>query len=116
MKIKFTKWLAVVVLMQSSVILAQTPTVTTTDFSGLTPIQVTLGGNVTNQGGSSVTDRGIVYSTKNSNPKIGGEGVTTMSIGSGTGSYSNNLTGLTGVTGNGVTVKLIVAFGSSPAR
>jgi hypothetical protein len=77
---------------------AQIATVNTSESSDLTPSQVTLGGEVTNQGGSTVTDRGIVYSTKNSNPKIGAEGVTKWQIGSGTGSYSQALTGLSGVT------------------
>lgn len=57
MKTKFTKWLAVIALLQSSVILAQTPTVTTTDFGGLTPTQVTFGGDVTSQGSSAVSGK-----------------------------------------------------------
>jgi len=53
------------------------------------------GGNVTSEGSSAVTARGILYSTLTSNPTIGGSGVTQKSNGSGTGSFSADEYGLT---------------------
>ena len=70
---------------------ANMPTLTTSAASNLTTVSATLGGNITNQGGSSVTQRGVCYSTSISP-------TTANSItndGSGTGSFSSNLVGLT---------------------
>ncbi|PWG05953.1 LamG-like jellyroll fold domain-containing protein [Polaribacter aquimarinus] len=55
----------------------------------------TLGGNITNQGAAVVTQRGIVYSATNTNPEIGGTNVTQKTSGSGTGIFSERITGLT---------------------
>ncbi len=66
-------------------------TVTTTAVSNLDFTTATSGGNVTADGGFTVTERGIVYSTS-SNPTISDSKIT---AGSGTGSFVSNLTGLT---------------------
>jgi len=55
----YAKWTAI-----------QEPTVTTTEASDLTPTAVTVGGEVTDDGGDSSTERGVVYSTKNSNHNL----------------------------------------------
>jgi hypothetical protein len=60
-----------------------------------TPIKVndttyTLGGNVTNQGGSAVTERGVAIALTN-NPVINDPDGATIAIGSGIGSFSTNI-------------------------
>jgi hypothetical protein len=64
-----------------------TPTVTTAAMSSITSTTAIAGGNVTDNGGAAVTDRGVCYS-----------GITLpttcSSAGSGTGSFANNITGL----------------------
>ena len=68
------------------------PTVTTTSpVTNITQTTATGGGNVTNDGGSPVTERGICWSTSH-NPTISGSH---SSNGTGTGVYQVNMTGLT---------------------
>ncbi len=71
------------------------PTVVTTTVDVYSATSALVGGNVTDNGGSTVTARGVVYSTTNTTPTLGGEGCSTFAIGSGTGVFSNTLTGLT---------------------
>ena len=66
------------------------PTVTTTAVSNITQTAATSGGNITSDGGSTVTERGLCWGTS-ANPTITG-GHT--SNGSGTGTFVSNLTGL----------------------
>jgi uncharacterized protein (TIGR02145 family) len=72
----------------------QTPTVTTTTISNITTTTATGGGNVTAQGTTAVTSRGVCWSTS-TNPTIA-ESYTTN--GSGTGSFTSNLSGLSSAT------------------
>ncbi|MEI7525203.1 MAG: hypothetical protein WCJ95_12775, partial [Mariniphaga sp.] len=67
------------------------PTVTTTPASNINQITATSGGNVTSDGGASVTSRGVCWSIS-SNPTTANSHTTD---GSGTGSFVSNLTGLT---------------------
>lgn len=67
------------------------PTITTTAISDITENTAVSGGEVTDDGGSSVTARGICWST-NSNPTIS-DNKTSDSVG--TGSFTSSLTGLT---------------------
>jgi uncharacterized protein (TIGR02145 family) len=68
------------------------PTVTTGAVSNITTTGASVAGNVTAQGSSTVTARGVVWSTSQ-NPTISSNtGITTS--GSGIGSFSANLTGL----------------------
>jgi hypothetical protein len=67
------------------------PTVTTKGLSGITTISGTSGGNVVNEGGASVTQRGVVYGLS-PNPTTAN---TTTINGSGPGSYLSKLIGLT---------------------
>jgi sulfatase modifying factor 1 len=62
----------------------------TDNITRITESTATAGGNVTSDGGSRITERGIVYSTSN-NPTTSNSKV---SSGSGTGSFTANITGL----------------------
>lgn len=74
---------------------ATTPTITTTAISGLGSTTATSGGNITSDGGAAVTARGVCWSTS-SNPTTANSKTTD---GSGTGSFSSSVTGLSsGVT------------------
>ena len=66
------------------------PTVTTSSATNISNTFATIGGNVTDDGGLSVTERGVVYSTSQ-NPTTSNSKVTS---GSGTGSYTCSLTNL----------------------
>ena len=67
------------------------PTVTTTSASNITDSSATTGGNVTADGGATVTVRGLCYGTSQ-NPTVSG---THTTDGTGTGAFTSNLTGLT---------------------
>ena len=66
------------------------PSVLTSSASDVSYTSATVGGNVTSDGGSTVTERGVVYSTSQ-NPTTSNAKKTS---GSGTGSFSVNLSGL----------------------
>ena len=70
---------------------ATAPTVTTTAISNIDKTTATGGGNVSADGGASVTARGICWSTSQ-NPTISGSHTTD---GTGTGSFTSSMTGLT---------------------
>jgi hypothetical protein len=70
---------------------AEPPTVTTAAPTSIGTTSATLGGNVTNDGGAQVTERGVVYSTS-PDPTTDDN---VVEIGEGTGSFSENVTGLT---------------------
>ena len=65
-------------------------TITTTQATNISYTSATIGGNVTNDGGASVTERGICYSTS-ANPTTAN---TKVANGTGTGSFTCNLTDL----------------------
>jgi len=69
-----------------------TPTVQTNAATSVTSTSMTLNGNVTNQGSTSVTARGFWFGT---NSTYNGTGNTQIPIGSGTGTFSTTKTGLT---------------------
>ncbi|RVT79581.1 hypothetical protein EOD40_00265 [Flavobacterium sufflavum] len=66
------------------------PTVTTTAATGVGAVKATLGGNVTADGGATVTERGIVWATT-ANPTTSN---TKVSNGTGTGSFSATISSL----------------------
>ncbi|UHG90674.1 cellulose binding domain-containing protein [Spirosoma oryzicola] len=70
----------------------QAPTVTTATPASVASTSAILGGNVTADGGASVTERGIVYSASNNPPTTAN--ATKLQIGSATGSFSQTITGL----------------------
>ena len=66
------------------------PIISTADVTNISYTSATCGGNITADGGQTITARGVCYSTK-SNPTIADKKVIK---GSGMGSFSYNLTGL----------------------
>ena len=69
---------------------AMLPTVTTSAVSNITETSATCGGNVTSDGGATVTARGVCWSTSQ-NPTVSDSHTTD---GSGTGAFTSSLTGL----------------------
>jgi len=69
-----------------------TPSVSTTAVSSIAQTTATTGGNVTADGGSAVTARGVCYSTTNQTPTVADSKTTD---GSGTGTFTSNLSSLT---------------------
>ena len=69
----------------------QLPTVTTTNATNITNTQATTGGNVTNQGSSAVTVKGVCWSTTQNPTTANNKTVN----GSGTGSYNTDIYPLT---------------------
>ena len=68
------------------------PTVTTASVTGLGTTTATVGGNATNAGNGTIDSKGVFYSNTTSNPN---ETNSTISVaGSGLGSYTNPITGL----------------------
>ncbi len=70
------------------------PTVTTANVTSITGTTAVSGGNVTNDGGSTVMSRGVCWST-NPTPTIADS---KSNDGTGTGSFTSNVTGLSNVT------------------
>lgn len=68
------------------------PTITTNAVSNLTATSAVCGGNVTSDGGSAVTDRGICWATFNA-PSL--ENGSHLSNGTGTGTFSSTMSNLT---------------------
>lgn len=69
---------------------ATLPTLSTTSVSSITSTTASSGGNISNQGSSSITSRGVCWSTS-SNPTIANSKTTD---GSGIGSFTSNITSL----------------------
>ena len=70
---------------------ADKPTVATSEVSNITHTTAQGGGNVTDDGGSEVTERGICWSTSHNPTTSDNHAIS----GSGTGSFPRNMTGLT---------------------
>ena len=70
-----------------------TPSVTTNAATSVLKYKSTGNGNVTSDGGATITARGFVYSVTsvNGTPAIGGTGVTTTTVSGTTGSYTGDL-------------------------
>jgi hypothetical protein len=79
---------------QSFTTLGAVPTLSTTSATGISLTGGTTGGNITYNGGTTITRRGVCWSTS-SNPTINDN---KLVIGSGDGSFTVNLTGLMGGT------------------
>ncbi len=74
------------------------PSLTTDSPGSIGSVEATLGGNISDQGGNVITERGVVYAetANNGSPVIGGTSVTKeVEGGVTTGSFSENITGLT---------------------
>jgi hypothetical protein len=75
--------------------IAVAPILTTIDVSAVTSTSASCGGNITNDGGTPVTARGVCWST-NQNPTVSDSKTTD---GTGSGGFTSSITGLTpGVT------------------
>ncbi len=85
------------------------PSVTTTQVTNVQQTTATGGGNVTNSGGATVTERGICWSTSH-NPTTSGSHANS---GTGTGSFTVNMTGLTANTTYYVRAYAINSAGTS---
>ena len=70
------------------------PTLTTTAASSIMTTSATSGGTISSDGGAAITARGVCWSTA-ANPTITGSHTTD---GTGTGSFTSNVTGLTQAT------------------
>jgi hypothetical protein len=64
------------------------PTLTTNAISSYDAVSATLGGYISSNGGSAVTERGIVYSSSDNSPAIGEAEVIKKGNGAGTGSFN----------------------------
>lgn len=72
-----------------------TPPSVTTAAATVSGATATLGGNVTSAGSAgTITGRGVVYSSTNMNPTLGGTGVTNLTMGAGPGAFSGAANGL----------------------
>ncbi|UHG93840.1 beta strand repeat-containing protein [Spirosoma oryzicola] len=89
---------------------AAAPTVTSAAPSAITTSSATLGGNVTADGGASVTERGIVYVAGSGTPTTSNTKVTN---GNNTGSFSQTVSGLTPGTAYSVRAYAINSVGTS---
>ena len=77
--------------------IATTPYVVSPIAWNAGPTTATLGGNVTGDGGATITERGVVYSATatNGSPVIGGTGVTKATTSGTTGAFTVNISSLT---------------------
>ncbi|WP_461631437.1 MBG domain-containing protein [Labilibaculum euxinus] len=67
------------------------PTVSTSAVSSITSGSVTMGGDMSDKGSADVTETGVVYSSINASPEIGGADVTQDSNGAATGIFSETI-------------------------
>ena len=67
------------------------PSLTTKVITNITTTTATSGGDINSDGGANITARGICWSAANQNPTISDSKTTN---GSGTGSFTSNITGL----------------------
>ncbi len=88
---------------------AVAPVVSTGAVSAITSFTATVAGDVTNDGGSAITERGICWSTT-ANPTTAN---TKVAVSGTTGVFSGNLTGLTGSTVYYARAYAINAIGTS---
>jgi M6 family metalloprotease-like protein/uncharacterized protein (TIGR02145 family) len=75
-----------------SIIIISGSNLTTTAATGITKSSAVSGGNITNDGGSAVTTRGVCWSTS-TNPTV--DLATKTLDGAGSGSFTSNISGLT---------------------
>lgn len=73
---------------------ADAPSVTTNNISNIAETSVTLNGNVTSDGGATITERGFYFGTNSASPTNN----TKYTVSGTTGYYSNNRTGLSAST------------------
>lgn len=74
---------------------ATPPVLTSSAATAITSTGATLNGNITSDGGGSVTARGFVYSSSDNTPILGESGVTDQASGTGTGTFNASISSLT---------------------
>jgi hypothetical protein len=84
--------------MRLTIYYTSNPTITSPTKTSIGGTSVTLGGNVTNQGASAITGRGVCYSTSDSTPQLSEGGVTCVSTSGTTGVFTVPVSGLSQVT------------------
>ncbi|MEI8018524.1 MAG: hypothetical protein WCH39_10030 [Schlesneria sp.] len=91
--------MAHITLLGQTIAVTQTasPIVTIPTISTIANTSAVLGGNVTSDGGQTITERGVLYalSSVNANPKLGGTGVTKVTATGTTGVFTATASGLT---------------------
>ncbi|MFK8061148.1 MAG: T9SS type A sorting domain-containing protein, partial [Polaribacter sp.] len=102
-------------VIQTLTINGVSPTVTTTAATNISGSSSTLGGNITDNGGVAITERGIVYAvtSSNNNPTIGGTAVLKVTNTSGNNAFSNTVTNFTLNTNYSFKAYAISAVGTS---
>ncbi len=70
------------------------PQVTTASVTDYGATMATLGGKVSYDGGTTVTERGVVYSATNTTPELGGTDVVKDTNGNGEGTFSESISSL----------------------
>ena len=98
---------------QSFTTLAVAPTASTTAASDITSTTATLNGHITSDGGATITARGFVYATSNSDLIIGTTGVTNVIVSGTTGVFNSAITSLTAGTAYFYTAYAINSAGTS---
>lgn len=87
------------------------PTLTTNNITYPTPSSATCGGNITSEGGSTITSKGVCWSTS-PNPTITNS-KTSDAVGTGTGIFTSNISGLSSNTTYYVRAYATNAIGTS---
>jgi hypothetical protein len=92
-----------------------TPTVNNPVATNITQTSASLGGNVSNDGGLEITERGIVFSetAANPDPQLGGAGVTQLTSPGSTGSFAAAASNLTTSTNYSFRAYAINSVGTS---
>jgi phosphodiesterase/alkaline phosphatase D-like protein len=103
-------YLAIIVIVVVTILTGckkeKVPVITTTSVSNITATMATSGGNITDEGSSTVITRGVCWST-GTTPTIADNKTTD---GAGAGSFSSNITGL-----NGATVYYVRSYATNSA-
>jgi hypothetical protein len=81
----------------NSIIVPQVAAVTSANVASIAATSATLGGNISHSD-VNVSERGIVYSSSNQTPTVGGASVTKAANGTGVGAFSASISGLNAVT------------------
>lgn len=76
----------------------EAPSVLTAEVSDVEAKTAKIGGTVTDDGGDSITERGILYSTTEKTPTMEADGVIKVPLGSEKGEFSKKISGLSPIT------------------
>lgn len=98
-----------------TIVIRGTPTVASPTVTSITSSGATLGGNVTSDGGASISGRGVVYAltSANNDPTIDGTGVANVTDSGTTGVFTAAVTGLTSNSGYSYKAYAINSLGTN---